>query len=103
MRDTQPVTCLAAHGDPPDEDLASAAAYPQWRLDSDPAWVLHQIEELLEKDLDDACFCAEACEILSQARGEQPTRRMIADRLRQLPRNAWDAGSLYEDAGSADH
>jgi hypothetical protein len=28
---------------------------------------------------------------------------MIADRLRQLPGNSWDAGSLYEDAGSAGH
>jgi hypothetical protein len=103
IRDTQPVPCLAARGDTRDEDLAGPAAYSQWRMDSDPAWVLHQIEELLDEDLDDACFRSEACEILSQARGEQPTRRMIADRLRQLPRNAWDAGSLYKDAGSAGH
>jgi hypothetical protein len=34
---TQPVTCEAAQGDPPDEDLAGPAAYPQWRIDSDPA------------------------------------------------------------------
>jgi len=81
---------------PPDEDLAGPAAYPQWRMDSDPAWVLHQIEELLDEDLDDACFRAEACEILSQARVEQPTRRMIADSLRPLPKNAWDPGSLCE-------
>jgi hypothetical protein len=99
----RPVICEAAKGDPPDEDLAGPAAYPQWRMDSDPAWVLHQIEELLDEHLDDACFRAEACEILSQARGKQPTRRMIADRLRQLPGNAWDAGSLYEDADPAGH
>jgi hypothetical protein len=99
----RPVTCEAAKGDPPDEDLAGPAAYPQWRMDSDPAWVPHQVEELLDEDLDDACFRAEARDILSQARGKQPTRRMIADRLRQLPGNAWDAGSLYEDADPAGH
>jgi hypothetical protein len=103
IRDTQPVTCLAARGDPPDEDLAGPAAYPQWRMDSDPTGVLHQIEELLDEDLDDACFRAEACEILSQARGARSTRRLIAERLRQLPRNPWDAGSLYEDTCSAGH
>jgi hypothetical protein len=99
----RPVTCEAAKGDPPDGDLAGPAAYPQWRMDSDPAWVLHQLEELLDEDLDNACFRAEACDILSQARGKQPTRRMIADRLRQLPGNAWDAGSPYEDADPAGH
>jgi hypothetical protein len=103
IRHTQLVTCLAARGDPPDEDLAGPAAYPQWRMDSDPAWVLHQIEDLLDEDLEDACFRAEACDILSQARGKQLTRRMIADRHRQLPINAWDAGSLYEDASPAGH
>jgi hypothetical protein len=66
IRDTQPVTCLVARGDPPDEDLAGPAAYPQWRMDSDPAWVLHLIEELLDEDLDDECFRAEACEIRPQ-------------------------------------
>ena len=99
----QPVTCEAARGDPPDEDLAGPAAYPQWQMDSDPAWVLHQIEELLEEELDDACFRAEACEILTRARSRPPTRRAIAERLQQLPSNAWDAGSLYEDAGPAGH
>ena len=69
IRDTQPVTCLAARGDPPDEDLAGPAAYPQWRMDSDPAWVLHQIEELLDEDLDDACFRAEGCENFFQTIG----------------------------------
>ena len=29
IRDTQPVSCLAARGDPPDEDLAGPAAYPR--------------------------------------------------------------------------
>jgi hypothetical protein len=31
----RPVTCEAANGDPPDEDLAGPAAYLQWRMDSD--------------------------------------------------------------------
>jgi pRiA4b ORF-3-like protein len=99
----QPVTCLKARGDPPDEDLPGPAAYPQWLMDSDPAWALHQIEELLDEALDDAHFRAEACEILAQARLGQPTRGAIAERLQQLPGNAWDAGSLYEDAGPAGH
>jgi Plasmid pRiA4b ORF-3-like protein len=99
----QPVTCLRARGDPPDEDLPGPAAYPQWLMDSDPAWALHQIEELLDEDLDDAHFRAEACEILAQARLSQPTRRAIDDRLQQLSGNAWDAGSPYENAGPAGH
>jgi hypothetical protein len=99
----RPVTCEAAKGDPPDEDLAGPAAYPQWRMDSDPAWVLHQIEELLDEELDDACFRAEACENLARARSCPPTRRSIAERLQQLPGNAWNAGSVYEDAGPAGH
>jgi len=103
IRAAQPLTCLATRGDPPDEDLAGPAAYPQWLMDSDPAWVLHQIEELLDEDFDDARFRAEACDILAQARGAPPTRRTIADRLQRLPGNAWDAGSLYEDAGPAGH
>jgi hypothetical protein len=101
------VSCAAPHSSdpflPPDEDLAGPAAYPQWQMDSDPAWVLHQIEELLNEDLDDARLRAEACEILTQARSRPPTRRAIAERLLQLPGNAWDAGSLYEDAGPAGH
>ena len=103
IRAAQPVTCLAARGDPPDEDLPGPAAYSQWLMDSDPAWVLHRIEELLDEDFDDARFRAEACDILAQARGGPPTRRTIAARLQQLPGNAWDAGSLYEDAGPAGH
>jgi len=99
----QPVTCEATKGDPPDEDLAGPAAYPLWRMDSDPAWVLHQIEELLEEDCDEARFRAEAREILTHARSRPPTRRAIAEPLQQLPGNAWDAGSLYEDAGPAGH
>jgi hypothetical protein len=71
--------------------------------DSDPAWALNQIEELLEEECDEAHFRAEACEILTQARSRPPTRRSIAERLLQLPGNAWDAGSLYEDAGPAGH
>lgn len=89
---SQSVTCETARGDPPDEDLAGPAAYPRWRTDSDPAWVLHQIEDLLDEELDDTSFRAEAREILSQARGRPPTRRAIADRLQKLPDNAWDAG-----------
>jgi hypothetical protein len=72
-------------------------------MDSDPAWVLHQIEELLDEDLDAARFRDEARDILAQVRVAQPTRRAIADRLQQLPGNAWDAGSLYEDAGPVSH
>jgi hypothetical protein len=72
-------------------------------MDSDPAWVLHQIEELLEEGCDESHFRAEAREILAQARSRPPTRRAIAERLQQLPGNAWDAGSLYEDAGPAGH
>jgi len=72
-------------------------------MDSDPAWGLHQIEELLDEELDDARFRDEARDILAQVRAPQPTRRAIADRLQQLPENAWDAGSLYEDAGPAGH
>jgi hypothetical protein len=103
IRVAQPVTCLGARGDPPDEDLAGPAAYPQWLIDSDPAWVLHQIEELLDEDIDDARFRDEARDILAQVRVAQPTRRVIAEHLQQLPGNAWDAGSLYEDAGPAGH
>jgi hypothetical protein len=77
--------------------------FEQNGMDSDPTWALHQIEDLLEEDLDDACFRAEACEILTQARSRPPTRRAIAERLQKLPGNAWDAGSLYEDAGPAGH
>jgi hypothetical protein len=90
----QPVTCEAARGDPPDEDLAGPAAYPQWRIDSDPAWVLHQIEELLEEECDEAQFRAEACEILTQARSRPPTRRAIAERLLQLPGARWSRPRL---------
>jgi hypothetical protein len=97
----QPVTCMAARGDPPNEDLAGPASYPQWLMDSDPAWALHQIEELLDEDLDAARFRDEARDIFAQVRVAQPTRRAIADRLQQLAGNAWDAGSLYEDAGPA--
>ena len=99
----QPVTCLKALGDPPDEDLAGPAAYPQWLMDSDPAWALHQIEELLDEALDDSRFRDEAREVLAQVRVAHPTRRALANRLQQLPGNAWDAGSLYEDAGPTDH
>jgi hypothetical protein len=55
------------------------------------------------RTFDDARFRAEACDILAQARGGPPTRRTIAARFQQLPGNAWDAGSLYEDAGPAGH
>jgi Plasmid pRiA4b ORF-3-like protein len=99
----QPVTCRAARGDPPDEDLAGPAAYPQWLMDSDPAWALHQIEELPDEDLDDARFRDEARDILAQVRVAHPARRAMANRLQQLPGNAWDAGSLYEDAGPTGH
>jgi len=72
-------------------------------MDSDPAGVLYQIEELLDEDLDYVCFRAEACAILTRARGRPRTRLAIAERLLQLPGNTWDARSLYKDAGPAGH
>src|SRR5260370_4369123 len=47
----QPLGCLAARGDPPDEDLEGPAAYPDWLESSSPACAVNQIEELLEDDL----------------------------------------------------
>src|SRR5450432_2845532 len=46
---TSQPTCLAAQGDPPDEDLGGPAAYPEWLESSSPTWTLHQIEELLDE------------------------------------------------------
>ena len=99
----QPVTCLAAQGDPPNEDLAGPEAYPVWLEESSPSWAVHQIEALVDEDLDDDQFRAEAQEILSKARLGRPTRRAIDERLRQLPQCAWDAGSIYENKGPADY
>ena len=99
----EPLACLAARGDPPDEDLDGPAAYPDWLEESSPTWVLHQIEELLDEGLDEEQFRAEACEILANTRLGQPRRRSINQRLRQLPATDWDAGRLYEDADPADH
>ena len=48
---TSEPTCLAAQGDPPDEDLGGPAAYPEWLESSSPAWTLHQVEELLDEGL----------------------------------------------------
>ena len=50
---TSEPTCLAAQGDPPDEDLGGPAAYPEWLESTSPTWTLHQIEELLDEGLDD--------------------------------------------------
>ena len=50
----QPLGCLAARGDPRDEDLEGPAAYPDWLESSSPAWAVHQIEE----PLDNGCATA---------------------------------------------
>jgi Plasmid pRiA4b ORF-3-like protein len=99
----QPLGCLAARGDPPDEDLEGPAAYPDWLESSSPAWAVHQIEELLEDDLDGAQLRAEVLDIVGSTRPRPPRRRSIDQRLRKLPAINWDAGSLYEDADSTDH
>lgn len=39
---TSEPTCLAAQGDPPDEDLGGPAAYPEWLESSSPAWTLQR-------------------------------------------------------------
>src|SRR6266403_699957 len=96
----QPLRCLAAQGDPPDEDLEGPAAYPDWLENSSPAWAVHQLEELLDGDLDDAQLRAEVLDIVGSARPRQPHRRSIDQRLRELPAANWDAGGLYDDAGS---
>jgi hypothetical protein len=100
---TEPVGCLAARGDSPDEDLEGPAAYPDWLESSSPAWAVHQIEELLDNDLDGAQLRAEVLDIVGGARLSQPRRRSIDQQLRKLPTIDWDAGSIYEDADSADH
>src|SRR6266851_9901843 len=100
---TEPLGCLAARGDPPDEDLEGAAAYSDWLESSSPAWAVHQIEELLEEGLDGAQLRAEMLDIVGSARLRQPRRRSIDRQLKALPAINWDAGSIYEDADSADH
>jgi hypothetical protein len=87
-----PAVCLAARGHPPDEDLPGPPAYPDWFRDSEPSWVLHQLEELLDEDLDDEGFRSESRDILARARSIPLTRRAIADCLALLPGNGWDAG-----------
>ena len=77
----QPVTCLDAQGDPPNEDLAGPEAYPEWLEESSPSWAVHQIEELVDEDLDDDQFRAEAQEVLSKARLGPPSRRAIDEPL----------------------
>jgi hypothetical protein len=57
---TSEPTCLAAQGDPPDEDLGGPAAYPEWLESTSPAWTLHQVEELHDEGLDDEQFRVEA-------------------------------------------
>jgi hypothetical protein len=99
----QPLGCLAARGDSPDEDLEGPAAYPDWLGSSSPAWAVHQIEELLDESLDDERFRAEARDILANTRLGQPRRRSIDRQLKALPAIDWDAGRLYEDADPADH
>jgi hypothetical protein len=99
----QPLGCLAARGDPPDEDLEGPAAYPEWLESSSPAWAVNQIEELLEDDLGGAQLRAAVLDIVGSTRPKQPRGRSIDQRLRKLPAINWDAGSLYEDADSTDH
>ena len=100
---TQPLACLAARGDPPDEELNGPAAYPEWLEESSPAWALHRIEELLEEGLNGAQLRAEVHDILANTHVAKPGRRSIDQRLRQLPAIDWDAGSMYEDADPSDH
>src|SRR5216684_664782 len=71
---TQPLACLAAPGDPPDEDLGGPAAYSDWLESSSPSWALHQIQELLDESLNDEQFRAEAHDILADTRRAQPRR-----------------------------
>jgi hypothetical protein len=99
----QPLGCLAARGDPPDEELAGPAAYPDWLESSSPAWAVHQIEEQLDGDLDDAQLRTDVLDIVGSTRPRQPHRHSIDQRLRELPAVNWDAGRLYEDADSTDH
>ena len=99
----QPLGCLAARGDPPDEDLEGPAAYPDWLESSSPAWAVNQIEELLDDDLDGAQLRAEVLDIVGSTRPRRPCTRSINQRLRKLPAINWDAGSLYEDADSTVH
>jgi hypothetical protein len=99
----RPLACLAARGDPPDEDLDGPAAYPEWLESSSPSRALHQIEELLDEGVDDERFRAEARDILANARLGPPRRRSIVQRLKALPAIDWDAGRIYENADPADH
>lgn len=90
----QPLGCLAARGDRPDEDLEGPAAYPDWLDSSSPAWAVHQIEELMDGDLDGAQLRAEVLDIVGSTRPRQPCRRSIDRRLHKLPAVNWDTGSL---------
>src|ERR1017187_4911880 len=84
---TQPLACLAARGDPPDEELNGPAAYPEWLGESSPASALHRIEELLEEGLNDERFRAEARNILANTRLGPPRRRSIDQRLKAAASN----------------
>lgn len=99
----EPLACLAAQGDPPDEELNGPAAYVDWLAGSSPSWALHQIEELLEEGVDDERFRAEARDILANTRLARPRRRSIDRQLKALPAVDWDAGRIYEDADSTCH
>ena len=84
----------------PDEVLPGPSAYPEWLPQSSSIHALCEIEYLMaEEDLDDAQFREEASSILSQVRGREPKRRAIDQRLRYLPKYAWNAGDLYENEG----
>ncbi len=100
----QPLRCLAARGDPPDEDLEGPAAYPDWLESSSPAWAVHEVEELLlDDDLDGAQQRAAVLDLVGSTRPRQPRSHSIDQRLCKLPAINWDAGGLYEDADSTDH
>jgi hypothetical protein len=99
----QPVDCVSTQGYPPNEELKGPQAYPEWWTESSPTRALCELEDLLGETLNDAQFREEARSILSQARGSEPTRGAIDQRLRQLPQFAWDAGELYENESAAGH
>jgi hypothetical protein len=100
----EPVACVNAQGYPPDEDLPGPGAYPESLAQSSPTHALCELEDLLEQeDLNAAQIREEASNILAQARGGEPKRRAIDQRLRQLPNHAWSAGDLYENEGPVGH
>lgn len=97
------VACMDAQGYPPDEDLRGPESYSEWLAESSPTHALCELDDLMAEDLDPTRFREKASSILSQARGGEPTRRAIDQRLPQLPNHAWVAGDLYENEGPVGH